>query len=202
MSEINRRAILKALAAAPVAGGFHLTASAAQHAHEHAQQARQPGEGGKPAGPQFFTEAEDKTVRILVDLILPADERSGSATELGVPEFMDFIMIDMPWHQTPMRGGLAMLDYECEKRFGKAFRDCDDTQRKGILDDIAWPAKSKPELSHLATFFSSFRDLTASGFWTTKAGMEDLQYEGNTFVDEWTGCPQEALDHVGVSYDE
>ncbi len=202
MSEINRRAILKALAAAPVAGGFHLTAAAAERAHEHATATRAAAQQGEPKGPQFFTEAEDQTVRILVDLIIPADERSGSATELGVPEFMDFIMIDMPWRQTPMRGGLALLDYECEKRHSKPFRDCDEKQRKAMLDEIAWPAKAKPELAHLVAFFNSFRDLTASGFWTTKAGMEDLQYLGNTFVDQWNGCPQEALDHVGVKYED
>lgn len=201
MSGIHRRDLLKALAAAPAAGGLHLTSAMAQQAHQHAQESREAEAQGEPAALKFFTEDEFKTARILADLILPADDRSPSASQVGVPEFMDFIMTDMPYLQTGMRGGLSALDFECQKRFGLPFRECDDPQRTALLDDIAWPAKAKPELSQLASFFSAFRDLTASGFWTTKAGMEDLQYLGNTFVDEWTGCPPEALKKLGVEYD-
>jgi hypothetical protein len=32
-------------------------------------------------------------------------------------------------------------------------------------------------------------------------GVKDLQYQGNVFVDEWTGCPAPALTKLGVSYD-
>ena len=49
-----------------------------------------------------------------------------------------------------------------------------------MLDDIAWPQRARPELSHGVAFFNSFRDLTAAGFWTSKMGIEDLQYKGNT----------------------
>jgi hypothetical protein len=137
---------------------------------------------------------------VLVDLIIPRDERSGSATDAGVPEFMDFIMIDMPPRQLPMRGGLAWLDRECERRFDKRFIDCTEADRTAVLDDISWPQRAKKEFSQGVAFFNSFRDLTASGFWTTKMGFADLQYMGNTFVPEWKGCPEEALKKLGVSY--
>ena len=55
-------------------------------------------------------------------------------------------------------------------------------------------ASSKPGLSHGQTFFRSFRDLTASGFWTSKIGIKDLGYIGNTVVPEWTGCPDRSTD--------
>ena len=201
MRGIHRRDILKALAAAPAAGGLHLTSGLARQAHEHAREAREAAREGKPEAPQFFTAEEFETVRILTDLILPADDRSPSASQLGVPEFIDFIMIDMPKHQTAMRGGLSLLDFECRKRFGPPFRDCDQTQRTALLDEIAWPSKAKPEARHLATFFSALRDLTASGFWTTREGMEDLQYLGNTFT-EWDGCPPQVLEKLGVWEEE
>jgi hypothetical protein len=137
---------------------------------------------------------------VLVDLIIPKDERSGSATEAGVPEFMDFILADQPARQTAMRGGLAWLDVECQKRFDKKFLDCSAPERTAVLDDIAWPQRVKPALSHGAAFFSSFRDLTATGFWTTKMGIDDLQYLGNKYVARWTGCPDEALKQLGVRY--
>jgi hypothetical protein len=195
----KRREVLKLLAGAPVAAGFTWTEADAQQAHEHAQAARETAQKtGTPFKPQFFTEHEYATVRVLVDMIIPKDERSGSATDAGVPEFMDFIMIDMPARQVPMRGGLAWLDAECERRFDKRFVDCAETERTGVLDDISWPQRANKEFSHGVAFFNSFRDLTSSGFWTTKMGMADLQYMGNTFVPIWKGCPDEALAHLGV----
>lgn len=100
-----------------------------------------------------------------------------------------------------MRGGLAWLDTECVERFGHPFLACTDAERRALLDLIAWPAKAPPELSHGVAFFSRVRDLTASGFWSSKMGIADLQYLGNTAVAEWTGCPPEALAKLGVKYD-
>jgi hypothetical protein len=111
---------------------------------------------------------------------------------------MDFIMIDMPMRQTPMRGGLAWLDLECQERFDKTFLAASGTQRAEVLDDISTYGELKPGLSHGQTFFRSFRDLTASGFWTSKIGIKDLGYIGNTVVPEWTGCPTEALTQLGL----
>jgi hypothetical protein len=150
--------------------------------------------------PVFFTPHEWQTVRILVDLIIPRDERSGSATDAGVPEFMDFILNDQADMQEPIRGGLAWLDNECRERFGKTFVDCADARRHTVLDDIAWPERARPELSHGVEFFNRMRDLTASGFYSSKMGVEDLRYLGNTVVPEWHGCPPEALARLGVKY--
>ena len=94
-----------------------------------------------PFMPKFFTAHEFKLVRVLADLIIPQDERSGSATDAGVPEFMDFMMIDQPARQIAMRGGLAWLDVECQQRFDKTFVDCAEAERTAVLDDIAWPSK-------------------------------------------------------------
>ncbi|MBI1876495.1 MAG: gluconate 2-dehydrogenase subunit 3 family protein, partial [Acidobacteria bacterium] len=188
MDGIDRRDLLKLLASAPVAAGFAWTEAEAREAHHLAQAAeRAAAKAGTSFTPTFFTAHEHATVRVLVDLIIPRDDRSGSATDAGVPEFMDFMMLDQPARQTAMRGGLAWLDVECEKRFDRTFLDCSGTERSAVLDGIAWPDRAKPELSHGVAFFNSFRDLTATGFWTSKMGMEDLRYLGNKFVREWTG---------------
>ncbi len=92
------------------------------------------------------------------------------------------------------------MDTECLERFKLAFIDCSTEQQTAVLDDIAWPGRARPEHSHGVAFFNSFRDLTASGFWSSKIGVEDLRYVGNTFVREWTGCPEEQLRKLGVSY--
>lgn len=199
MSTIKRRTALQIIASAPAAAALTWTNAEAAQAHDHAQAARTTAaKSGAPYKPKFFTPHEWATVRVLVDIILPKDERSGSATDVGVPEFMDFIINDRPDRQTAMRGGLAWIDVECQRRFDKTFLDCAAAQRTEVLDDIAWPQKAKPENSHGVAFFNSFRDLTATGFWTTKVGMQDLQYMGNTFVGKWEGCPEEVLKKLGI----
>ena len=191
--------MLKLLGAAPAAAGLVWTDAEAHQAQAARQAARRSATAFKP---KFFTTHEYATVRVLVDLIIPKDERSGSATDAGVPEWMDFMMVDQPGRQTAMRGGLAWIDAECLRRHDKNFLACTAAERTALLDDISWPQKAKPEHSHGTAFFNSFRDLTASGFWTTKMGMDDLQYMGNTFVPEWKGCPDEALKKLGVASTE
>ena len=197
MEKLDRRSMLQLLGSVPVAAGLTWTEAEAAQAATSAQAARRPS-ARAAYKPKFFTAHEYATVRLLVDLIIPADERSGSATDAGVPEFMDFLVGDQPGRQTAMRGGLGWIDRECEERFDKRFLDCTPAQRAAVLDDIAWPQRAKPEFAHGVAFFNSFRDLTASGFWSSKMGVADLQYTGNVMVLEWTGCPPEALQKIGL----
>ncbi len=196
MDKLNRRAMLQLLGAAPVAAGFTWTEAEAAQAAQQAKTAQ----AARPAAfkPKFFTAREYAMVRVLVDLIIPKDERSGSATDAGVPQFMDFMMNDQPPRQTAMRGGLAWIDLECQDRFDKRFLECTAAERAAVLDDIAWPAKARPEFAQGVAFFNSFRDLTASGFWSSKMGVQDLKYMGNVMVPEWKGCPDEALKKLGL----
>ncbi len=194
---MNRREAVGFLAAASLATMVGWSPAQAERLHRFMQTA---GAAGVAYKPRFFTPAEWETVRVLADLIIPRDERSGSATEAGVPEFIDFLMFERPDEQLQMRGGLAWLDAESGQRFGKRFVEIADPQRRALLDDIAWPARARPELTHGVTFFNRFRDLTASGFWSSKIGIADLEYQGNVVVGEWTGCSQEALAKLGVSY--
>jgi len=182
-------------ALASLAAAFRWTPAEAQRV------AKLVRESVTPYAPTFFTAHEWETVKVLADLVIPRDERSGSATDAAVPEFMDFMMGDRPDGQVPMRGGLAWLDNECYERSGKTFLQCSESERSAVLDDIAWPKKAKPEHTQGVAFFNMFRDLTASGFWTSKIGVTDLDYQGNTFVAEWKGCPDAALRKLGVTYE-
>jgi hypothetical protein len=201
MAPITRRAALRIVTSAPFAAALVWTPAEARQAHEHASAARaQAAAKAAPFKPTFFTARELATVTVLVDLIIPRDERSGSATDAGVPQFMDFMMIDQPQRQIAMRGGLALVDRLSADRVGKRFVNASDSQRREVLDEIAYTSNADPGLGHAVAFFSSFRDLTASGFWSTKMGVHDLQYQGNTFVAEWEGCPEAALKKLGVKY--
>jgi hypothetical protein len=197
---MQRRDALRLLASAPLAAGFAWTDAEASSAFQRATAARQVATPAAPFTPKFFTPHEYETVRVLVDIIIPRDERSGSATDAGVPEFMDFLVGDQPPRQTAMRGGLAWLDLECQRRFDKTFITCTPSEQTAVLDDIAWPQRAKPDFSHGVAFFNSFRDLTATGFWTSRIGIDDLRYMGNTYVRTWNGCPEEACKKLGVSY--
>jgi len=198
MKPISRRAALELFVGAPAAAALVWTPAEARQAHDHAAAALTPKAGAAPFKAKFFTAHEYATVGVLVDLIIPRDDRSGSATEAGVPAFMDFMMIDQPRRQVAMRGGLAMIDRLSVARAGKRFVSCTDPERRALLDEIAYTSNPDRALSQAIAFFSSFRDLTASGFWSTKMGVADLQYQGNVFVSEWNGCPDAALQKLGV----
>jgi hypothetical protein len=201
MDQINRRETLKLLGAAPAAAAvvFTWTAEEATVAAQQAQKARtQATASRRPYKPRFLTAHEYATVVVLGDLIIPRDSRSGSASDAGAPEFIDYIIAEQPERQTAMRGGLKWLDAECLARFDKTFLAASDADRRKVLDDIAWPKKARPELGHGVRFFNTMRDLVATGFWSSKIGVDDLGYLGNRAVAEWTGAPAEVLQKLGL----
>ena len=203
---IDRREALLRVGLGPLAAGLGLSPARLQAAQEHVHKgAAKAAAQGKAPAPKFFTAGEWATARLLSDLVIPRDERSGSATDALVPEFIDFILEDplaeareRESQKTRVRGGLAWLDHECRRRFSKPFVECAGGEQSAVLDDIAWPEKARPEMGPGAAFFSLFRDLVASGFWSSRIGVADLRYTGNTFVAEWKGCPPEVLARIGL----
>jgi hypothetical protein len=187
--------MLQMLAAAPAAAALVWTDAEAQTAQQRAQQAQKT----TPFKPAFFTAHEYATVGLLAELIIPKDERSGGATDAGVPVFIDFMMVDQPARQVAMRGGLAWLDQESQRRVNRTFVTAADADRHAILADISGVEPARPELSHGLVFFRSFRDLVATGFWTSRIGIADLQFLGNKVVKAWNGCPPEALKKLGLA---
>lgn len=169
----------------------------------------------KLQGEKFFNEHEMETIAVLSNIIIPADEVSGSATDAGVPDFIEFIVKDMPHHQVPMRGGLRWLDLHAIKRFEKAFKECSSQQQIQIVDDIAYPEISytdengkqvkkgtvRPGMQQGVRFFNLMRNLTATGFYTSKIGIQDLGYVGNQ-PNQWNGVPDDVLKQYGLAYSE
>lgn len=150
----------------------------------------------------FFTEAEMRIVAVLADDVIPRDERSPAATQAGVPAFMDF-HLSVPETsdetRTAMRGGLHWLDTECRRRVGTGYAAAGTAQRHQLLDDIAWPERARPEMQPGVAFFNRFRDMTASGFFSSSVGWADLRYQGNVFNPGWHGCPEAAMAKLGVT---
>ncbi|MGB4770476.1 MAG: gluconate 2-dehydrogenase subunit 3 family protein [Chitinophagaceae bacterium] len=216
---MDRRQSLKALAVGTVSTALILDAckTADKKATDNGGEQPKINEGGGSPGldrqPEeiahykevtsktFFTEHEMATIAVLADIIIPKDEVSGSATDAKVPEFIEFIVKDMPSHQVPMRGGLRWLDLQSSKMFGKAFKDCSAEDQIKLVDEIAYPNKAKKEMAQGVAFFSLMRNLTASGFYTTKIGVDDIGYKGNT-PNQWKGVPDDVLKQYNLAYTE
>ena len=146
---------------------------------------------------KFFTTAELATITVLADIIIPKDEKSGSASDAGVPAFIEFIVKDMPDNQVPMRGGLRWLDVTCLKRYEKSFIDSSKEQQLQLIDEIAYPTLAKHEMQQGVTFFNRMRSLTASGFFSSKMGMDDVGYVGNR-PNKWEGVPTDDIKKYGL----
>jgi hypothetical protein len=212
---MKRRDSLKAIALTGLSAGVLLDACKPKEAAEAAKSAaaspassftldRAPEEiehYQKVTSTTFFTPHEMATIAILADIIIPKDEVSGSASEAGVPEFIEFIVKDIPDHQVPMRGGLRWLDLHSHKRFEKSFKDLSAEQRLSIVDEIAYPKKAKPYMGQGVSFFNLMRNLTATGFYTSEMGVKDIGYAGNA-PNQWNGVPDEVLKQYGLAYSE
>lgn len=205
---MKRRDILKSIPVT-VLGASVLPAEAAVPAPPDVKPVKVPGgrqkfeaeRDAKLMAEKFFTPQELQTVTILADIIIPADARSGSASQAGVPAFIEFMMKDMPRYQTPMRGGLRWLDNQCRKRYGKPFAQITKAQQIEIVDEIAYPGQAKPEMSQGVSFFNMMRGFTATGFFTSQMGIKDIGYMGNV-PNQWAGVPDEVLKQYGLSYDD
>ena len=203
MSEMNRRDALQHLLAVPA--GMVIAPDALERAADHVHAALTPDAQGagqparpRPYVPKQFTPDEWRLLRMLVDYVIPRDARSGSATDAGVPEFMDFMLGEYTSMRTWMRNGLGWMNAEGRKRFGHAFVSCTDAQRREILDAIAYPKRAAADVKAGVEFFNNLRNLTASGFYSSRIGIADLGYVGNRPVAEWKGTPPEVMRKLGL----
>jgi len=203
---MNRRESLKAISLSSISAAVLLDAC-------KPSTTEQPAAPAKPADPErlpieterdkklnaarFFTDHEMATITILGDIIIPKDERSGSASDAGVPAFIEFIVKDKPEHQTPLRGGLRWLDIQSSKQFNALFKDASATQQIALVTAIAYPAKAQPDMKQGVAFFDRMRGLVATGFFTSKMGIEDLGYLGNR-PNKWEGVPADIIKQYGL----
>ena len=144
----------------------------------------------QPSHPHILDPHQWHTLRILCDLILPADANSGSAGEAGVPEFIDYwLSLKQGLLADQIRGGLTWLDWQCQNAFGFRFRDCPPARQKEMLDRIAYPGRARPADYAGVEFFNRLRDLVVSAFFTSRIGVRGLHYLGNEPQASWNGCP-------------
>jgi len=208
---MDRRKNLKLLLTGTVATGFLLSTGCSPKDAKVAEKITGTGLYGRTPdeiavdntlmAETFFTVKEKNMVSILTDMIIPKDETSGSATESGVPDFIEFMMKDYPKFQLPMRGGLMWLDNLSLATFEKSFSEITAEQRIQLIDRIAYPDTAEDEMKFGVKFFNLMRNLTCTGFFTSQMGIKDIGYAGNR-PNQWDGVPDEVLKKFNLSYDQ
>jgi hypothetical protein len=153
--------------------------------------------------PLTFTKEQHRAVTTLCDVILPADEKSPSASELKVQDFLDeWVSAPYPIQRADRQEilrGLDWLQEESVRRCGKAFADLSEAQKQQICDDICSVSKAPASMQSAAKFFAKFRELALGGFYSTPEGFKDIQYLGNTPLTKFDGPPPEVLSYLKLS---
>lgn len=178
-----------------------------------AQAVGDPLAAGTPSDPDLISpvvpwggmlgEEELRTVAALCDVIIPEDEHSPSAGAVGAHEFVnEWVSAPYEVNQRDLvlvRGGITWLNVEAGSRFGRQFAELTLAEKQAICDDIAYLPRARPEHRSAARFFDKIRDLTATAFYTTQAGMSDLGYIGNLPMTRFDGPPREVLERLGLT---
>ena len=209
---MNRRESFKNILIGAVAGAAITTAPSCKTEETAQKIVELPNYGRTPAekahdvkvlGETFFDDHEMTTIHTLCEIILPATTTAASAVQAGVPDFLEFIVKDLPYHQIPLRGGLMWLDIESNSRFDKVFADCSKEEQIQIVDDIAYPDPNneKPVFAQGIQFFDKIRGLILTGYYTSKEGIADLGYKGNQ-PNVWDGVPEDVLKKHNLAYEQ
>lgn len=211
---MDRRASLRSILLASVAGGLAVHGCAPKEAAEtegavkpetgygYGRTPKETEEILKLQAEPFFNPHELETLGVLANRILPPDEKFGGPLDAGVPEFIEFMAKDYEPFQVTLRGGLMWLDHKSNTEFNLEFKQASEAQQKELLDAIAWYDPEVPidEQPLEIQFFSLVRNLTVCGYYTSKPGLEDLGYKGN-MPNVWDGVPQSVLDKHGLAYE-
>jgi hypothetical protein len=152
--------------------------------------------------PLTFNNEQKRTATALADVILPKDHYGPAASEVGVMEMIDeWISAPYPSQQADrpvILDGLAWIEAESQKRFGKSFADLSGGQHRAICDDICYTHEAKPPFKQAADFFSRFRSIAAGAYYATPPGWEAIGYVGNVALPKFDGPPPEVLARLGV----
>jgi hypothetical protein len=183
---IERREVLRILSIAAVAvrfTGFSRWTFACEHVSADSMQIR-----NATYAPQFFSANEYRAVERLTEMILPSDGGAG-AREAGVSEFVDFMVWSDPSLQYKFRFGLGWLDAHSERLHAKNVIGLGAEQQNEILRRLAYKKEFRDGEEDGRVFFELVREYTVMGFYTSRVGLEELDYPGLKFYSESPSCP-------------
>jgi len=141
--------------------------------------------------PKVLTASQFRTLEALVEMIIPADDRSPGAKEARVADYIDLLLSETESDEV-LRwiGGLAALDAESNARFRAPFVNLAPGQADAILRDIS--RNERAPRTPLEGFFVMTKQATIRGYYTSEVGIhQELRYKGNKFLHDFVGCETE-----------
>jgi gluconate 2-dehydrogenase gamma chain len=188
---LERREVLRVLAIASVAAqfpGFSRWAFACEHVRVDSSQIKSAS-----YSPKFFTPTEYGTVERLTEMIIPSgggpSDGGAGAREAGVAEFIDFRVWSDPSVQYKFRFGLGWLNAHSERLHSRGFMGLEPDQQNEILRRLAYKKEFRDGEEDGRVFFGLMREYTVMGFYTSRVGLEELDYPGLKFYSESPSCP-------------
>jgi hypothetical protein len=217
VSEFSRRDALRSIALAVAAAGFGVPMERAAAQQVHAQATSMKG-ALEDYRRQELTEHEWATVSRLAELIVPADDVSGSAVDAGAVEFIDLLCASNEDLANIFHGGLAWLDATMRGRESSTFVASPAETQTALLDELVaeeavrssriqgsgqgdyarfrdYQAWEQGDLGPGVEFFGWMRKMAVDAFYTSPVGLHDLKYPGGGVYSEYR-VPQEAIDYA------
>lgn len=166
--------------------------------------------------PVFFAPEQYATVEVLAELILPATPShptaitphrtlvrphtvkpaEAGATDAGVAEFIDFMASQDAPLRHDFQAGLQWMDHAAGEH---GFLALPPAQQTALLERLAFKKNFQSGDEPGQSFFLLMRKYTVMGFYTSRIGMESLDYPGLRFYAESPSVPQDAfLRSLGV----
>ena len=143
--------------------------------------------GAKPAL-KALTPAQYATVDVLVDAIIPTDERSPGAREARVADYIDLLLSEADAEaRQQWIDGLAAVDAEASARAGAPVAKLAAPQLEALLTAIS--VNERQPQTPMERFFVMTKRAAIQGYYSSEIGIhKDLRYKGNQVYPEFHGC--------------
>jgi len=140
------------------------------------------------SAPRTLNAHQDATLRTMAELLLPRTDTPG-ATDVGTSEFIDLMLTE--WYdeedRTRFLTGLAEVDLRTKTLFAGNFVEATPVQQAAILtwlgqkmteDANAAPRPRRGSHAVTGNFYSMFRSLTLTAYYTSEAGAtQELHFQ-------------------------
>lgn len=200
----NRRRVLKLMAVTGASAAY-------LHNYPHTADAQSRSEGyGQDVDVNNPVVTWDKTLdanqlknlSVIGDLIIPADEKSPSASRLEITDFVDeWVSAPYPDQQkdrdTIVRG-LARLNGRANENDARYFYNLAEGDQASMFEALAKSIEAGNASEDDDLFFERVVYLYVGGYYTTDEGMEDIGYAGNVPLETFDGPPAEIRKLIGV----
>jgi len=200
----NRRRVLQMMAiagtTAAVAGNFVADASAQIKSQGYGQDV--DVNNPEVTWDKTLNGNQLKNLDVVGDLIIPADDKSSSASRLNITDFVnEWVSAPYPIQEEDRKTVLSGLDWlngQANAEDVRYFHELAAGRQAAIFDKLASRVEAGTASGGHTLFMERIVYLYVGGYYTTDEGMEDIGYVGNVPIETFDGPPQEVLDKLGL----